>query len=178
MRCDNCQKSLYDCYIDHNKLELISLSRLAKYNNLCPYLVKYIAEFAFNKKHIIHYRRKHFYYYDEFENSEDDYDSDDNIHAHDDRMRCGFDISNHTYTICERCMIIGIDYYYSYKSRLPFLRDDSYYFVWSVGNYGFDISENHYIKNKYILPTNYVCDFYRTQLPLLTSDGKLLITEN
>jgi hypothetical protein len=171
MSCDNCQKSLYDCFFQHNKLELLYLNEVAKKNNLCHYLVKYIGSFAFNKKHVIYYRRKQFYYYDVNDSGDSDDDDDDN-----DRTRCGYDISNHTYTICEKCMIVAIDYYYSYKSRLPFLRDDSYYFVWS-NSVDKDLEHNHYKKNKYILPDVYVCDFYRAQLPLETSDGKLLITE-
>jgi hypothetical protein len=184
MSCDNCHKSLYECFFEHNKLELLYLNEVAKKNNLCHYLVKYIGSFAFNNKHVIHYRRKQFYYYDVYEDSEHEIDDDSDSDYTSDRVsnnyerRCGYDISNHTYTICEKCMIVAIDYYYSYKSRLPFLRDDSYYFVWSAGNYAHkDLQHNHYIKNKYVLPDVYVCDFYRTQLPLQTSDGKLLITE-
>jgi hypothetical protein len=180
MSCDNCQKSLYDCFFQHNKLELLYLNEVAKKNNLCHYLVKYIGSFAFNKKHVIYYRRKQFYYYDvnDFESESDDISDDrsDDDYSSDDRERCGYDISNYTYTICEKCMIVAIDYYYSYKNRLPFLRDDSYYFVWS-NSINKDIEQKHYSKNKYILPNHYECEFYRTQLPLMTSDGKLLITE-
>lgn len=170
--CDNCKEMLYDCFFEHNKQEILCLSNIAKKNKLCSYLENYISEFAFNKKHIIHYKRKKFYYYDDIAN----YNSDDS--DVDEGIRCGYDIVNGRYTICEKCMIIGIDYYYNHKCRLPFLRDDSYYFVWKHGRYPDDIVDKHYIKNKYILPSYYVCDYYRKAQPMMTNCNKLLITPN
>ena len=72
--------------------------------------------------------------------------------------------------ICTKCFQYGIYTSLQNQNRLPFLRNDIYYFLksYQVCN---DIKEKF---KKYILPNSYVCSYYRQSTPDVV-DGRNII---
>lgn len=166
--CDNCDEILYNCFIKHNNDKLKLIGNLSVMFNLCEDITRYIRDFAFPKYHTIRFKCKRFVYCSSDDESDGELDVD-------------FTFTNEKYIICEKCMIVAIDYYLTKSNRLPHLRDDAHSFIWYKFKYSYDLKKTHYKhykKYKYILPAVYYCDYYRNEFPLITDDGQLQITES
>lgn len=165
LSCDNCNKSFEQCFSEHNHEEIKLLDTISLKFNLCEDLTRYISDFAFSKNHTIRFKYKRFVYYSDDDESNDELDID-------------FIFTNEKYIICEKCMIICIDYFFTNYNRLPSLRNDAQCFIWNNVERSNEFIEKHYVKHKYILPSVYYCDYYRNHIPLTTDEGRLQITES
>lgn len=149
--CDNCNKNFNQINNEIYNDEINLLNNILIKNNIPEYFNNIINSYIYNDYYKIISEtkiRKTLINMEDFSDS----DSDNDIYE-------PYIYKTLEHKLCEKCFITGIEFCLDIRGKLPFLRNDIYYFL----NNNINRINKYYKKNKFILPSIYSCSYYRNQ---------------